>query len=435
MRKTVVIIGFGFCGRLAFYHLSKQKNISLIIFDKHGENFIGPAFSNFSSSYILNVPASKMSAFSNNPTDFHDFLSHNYSNLNISPDDFAPRYLYGEYLKQITQQAFENAQKNNLEVKFVAQEVLKINHITDGFEILDASQNIYKASQVLMATSFKQSDLRCDFDSKQLLKKLWSSEAKSFHQDISVAKHIGIIGSGLTAVDVIIGLKAKNFTGKITVISRRGNFPKKHFPSKQITLPSVIEVSDAKKGILFICLRIREFLSKNPQFDLRHVVDSLRPITRELWQNFDDKNKRMFWRLMPYWNIFRHRAPISSILAIEDMIKKGQIEVRKKGLKSIEQSDDKILVKLDSETLEFDYFVNCLGFEFTAKQYPLMHQMMEDKLLEKDFVLAKSNHTSLYLLGGLNIARDFEITSVPDLRVDVEEVVSGLVSGLKSQLQ
>ena len=43
-----------------------------------------------------------------------------------------------------------------------------------------------------------------------------------------------------------------------------------------------------------MCLKIRNFLRQNPQFDLRHVIDSVRYSTVELWQNFDEKNKKLF---------------------------------------------------------------------------------------------------------------------------------------------
>jgi hypothetical protein len=35
-------------------------------------------------------------------------------------------------------------------------------------------------------------------------------------------------------------------------------------------------------------------------------------------------------------------------------------------------------------------------------------------------LLTQSNHPKIHLLGGLNIGRDFECTSVPDLRTSVE---------------
>lgn len=413
--KTVAIVGFGFCGRLAFFHLVKKsdKNTKILIFDKSGKDGLGAAFSSFSPHYILNVPVNKMSAFSDDPKNFYKFLEKKYPQIlnEIGESGFAPRQIYGEYLREITDEAFAIAKKSGVEFEFINEEVVKIEN---EFLITTKNDNSFKANEILLATSFKQNDLPFNFDSKNIVKKLWNEEARQFHQKKFTDEKICLIGSGLTAVDVIVGLKNKNFNGKIFVVSRRGNFPKKHFSVAQKN-PDFISASDAKSGVLVLCLKIRNFLRQNPQFDLRHVVDSIRPITTQLWQNFDEKNKKLFLRLSPYWNIFRHRAPISSIELIEQMIESGQILLQKKNAKNLNEKTD------------FDYLVNCLGFEFRAEKYPLFLQMIENNLLKRDLMLASSNHPKIHLLGGLNIGRDFECTSVPDLRVNVEKTVEKLL--------
>lgn len=400
--KITAIIGFGFCGRLAFFHLAKKtKNEKILIFDKNGRNALGPAFTSFSPHYILNVPTIKMSAFSEAPRNFCQFLEKNYPQVwqEIGENGFAPRWLYGKYLEQLTEEAFLAAEKNNIEVEFVSAEV---SEIQPGFVINQS----FKADEILLATSFIQSDLPFDFAAPQKITKLWDKNSQQFHQKNFTAERICLIGSGLTAVDVIIGLKKKNFAGKILVISRRGNFPKKHF-TKILPIPNFISAADAQKGLLFLCQKIRNFLRTNPQYDLRHAVDSLRHITQDLWHNFDTKNKKLFLRLAPYWNIFRHRAPASSIAVIEEMIKNGQIEIQKKALRKSDESACKLVV-------------NCLGFEFKTEKYSLLQQMLAINLLKKDVILVQSNHPKIKLLGGLNIGRDFECTSVPDLRLSVE---------------
>ena len=54
--------------------------------------------------------------------------------------------------------------------------------------------------------------------------------------------------------------------------------------------------------------------------------------------------------------------------------------------------------------------VNCLGFEFNAKKYQLLQQMIDSKLLKKDLIMVKSNDKKIHLLGGLNIGKDLEIS-------------------------
>jgi len=422
--KKIAIIGFGFCGRLALFHLAQKLNPKdkVIIFSKEGIDAVGTAFSRFSPHYILNVPTIKMSAFSDKPKDFCEFLQKNYPQVfsEIGEDGFAPRQIYGEYVAKITEEAFENAKKNGVEVEFVNEEAVEVS---DNFLIKTKSGNSFEAAEILLATSFTQSNLPIVFEAKNVVKKLWNKDSLEFHQQNFTNETICLIGSGLTTVDVIVGLKNKNFNGKVFVISRRGNFPKKHFATHQQN-PNFITLDDANSGMVALTLKIRKFLRQNTQFDLRHVIDSIRPITVSLWQNFDEKNKKKFLRLLPYWNIFRHRAPISSVELIDSLIAEGKIETKKGGVKNLREENGKIFVQTRDGELTCDYFVNCLGFEFNAKKYTLLEQMIEGGFLKKDIMLAQSNNPRIYLLGGLNIGRDFECTAVPDLRVSVEKYFS-----------
>ena len=424
--KQIAIVGFGFCGRLALHHLVKKsdRNTRIVIFDSKGENSLGPAFSSFSPYYILNVPTRKMSAFSDAPQNFYEFLERKYPLVckEVGKDGFAPRRIYGEYIEEFTKAALVEAEKKSIEVEFVFEEVASITKQEEVFSIKTKSSHI-QAHEIFVATSFNQSDLPFNLTSQNVVKKLWDADSHKFHEKFFTDEKICLIGSGLTAVDVIVGLKNKNFRGKISVTSRRGNLPKKHFVQKT-RIPDVIFNEDAKKGVLFLCLKIRKFLRDNPQFDLRQVVDSIRSNTTDLWHNFDEKNKKLFLRLMCYWNIFRHRAPISSIEIIEEMIKSGQVEIVKKGVKNVAEKNGKVLVETKEKEIECDYLVNCLGFEFRAEKYPLLDQMVKAGLLEKDLLLVRSKSKKIHLLGGLNIGKDFECTSVPDLRLGVEKELS-----------
>jgi len=423
--KVVAIVGFGFCGRLAFAHLAKNsKNSKIIIFEKNGQNSFGPAFSSFSPYYILNVPVEKMSAFSNQPQGFCEFLQKKYPEIfkEIGANGFAPRRIYGEYLEVITKEAFAEAQKNNIEVEFVKDEVIEILPCK---RITTKSNNSFQVNEILIATSFKQSNLPFDLNSPNLVKQIWDFP-KIFHEKNFTNETICLIGSGLTAVDVVVGLFKKNFTGKVFIISRRGNLPKKHF-EKINPLPNLISVSDAKNGVVFLTRKIRNFLRQNPQYDLRYIIDSIRHDTKELWQNFDSKNKKLFLRLLSYWNIFRHRAPAASIKIMEEMIENKQLELKKKGVKKIYEKNGKIFVQIHDEEIKCDYLINCLGFEFKPEKYPLLKQMIESGLLKKDLLMVESLDQKIHLLGGLNIGRDFECTAVPDLRICVEKVVEKII--------
>jgi len=425
--KTIAIIGFGFCGKTLFINLIKNytPKTKILIFSKSPYKLSSAAFSELSPSYILNVAAKKMSAFLDKENDFCDFLKNFYPEIwtTVGEDGFAPRYIYGHYLEHILNNALREAQEKTIDFEFINQEV---SGIFEGQKLIISLEdgNNFEVDEIALASSFKQSQLPLEFSSKNFIKDLWSETSINFHQNPPLNKTIGLIGSGLSAVDVIIGLKKNNFNGKIIAISRHGNLPKKSFAPADIDL---IKVEDAKNGVLFLCLKIRKFLKANPQFDLRQVVASIRNITQDLWHNFDEKNKKLFLRrLMSYWNIFRHSAPATSVEMVENAILDGQVVIKKGSIKNIVAKDEKIIITTKNEEIALDLLVNCLGFEFKAKKYPLLSQMISRNLLKEDCLMVRSNHPQIHLLGGLNIGRDFECSAVPELRLSVVEVVNKL---------
>jgi uncharacterized NAD(P)/FAD-binding protein YdhS len=426
--KTIAIIGFGFCGKTLFINLIKnyQPKTKILIFSKSHYSLSSAAFSELSPSYILNVPAKKMSAFLDRENDFCDFLEKYHSTLwtEIGENGFAPRYIYGQYIDYILEAALVEAKEKAVDFEFINQEVVRV--FEEGELALELENgDCYEVDDIVLATSFKQAQMPFEFNSKNFVKDLWSETSINFHQNPPLNKTIGLIGSGLSAVDVILSFKKNKFIGNIIAISRHGNLPKKSFLSAKVDL---IKVADAKNGVLFLCLKIRKFLRENPQFDLRQVIGSIRNITQELWHNFDEKNKQLFLRrLISYWNIFRHCAPIDSVEMVENMIIDGQLVVKKGSIENIENVGEKISITTKNEEILVDQLVNCLGFEFRADKYRLLSQMMSEQLLKKDCIMAKSNHPKIHLLGGLNIGRDFECTAVPELRLSVSDVVGKLL--------
>ena len=438
--KKVAIIGFGFCGIMVFGNILKKistqkshNKIKFIIFEKDGEESLGAGFSNFNDNYILNVPAKRMSPFEESPNDFLDFLKENYPEIynKNGPDGFVPRNVYGHFLKKLRDDFFQLANDLKIDCELIQKAVIDID---EGFKI-HTENAIFDADEVVLSSSFVQSKLNYCLNDEKLISPLWSKNSINFHQknNFKVDDKICIIGTGLSAVDVLVGLNAKNFSGKIYAISRRGNFPKAHFLPQNIIPNQVpinfIDDSDTKTGIRNISLKFRKFLRDNKNTDLRHLIDSIRSKTKSLWHNLDEKNKRIFLKkILPYWNIFRHRVPNSSLEIINKMIENNRLEIVKSSVKSIEKSDGKFIIKTNEKTLNCDYVVNCLGFDFNIKNYPLIQSMVKKNLLKQDLILVQSNNAKVHLVGGLNIGRDFEITAVPDIRNDANSVAQKIIN-------
>jgi uncharacterized NAD(P)/FAD-binding protein YdhS len=442
--KTIAIIGFGFSGTVFFLNLINSidaNQFNILIFEKKNLNSsnlnLGPAFSAFSKHYILNVAAKNMSICSNNQNgdydSFVDFLIKKHPKIynNITENGFAPREIYGQYLLHIRNQAFKKADSKQISYKIISREVEVIKSYNSQLLIKFLDKN-FIIDKLVLATSLKQAKLPFYLKSKNFISSLWSNNYFNFHnsdlpktlQDPSAV--ITLIGSGLSGVDVIAGLIKKNFLGKIIVISRRGNFPKKHFIQAQKVIEPLLTTEDAKAGFLKSALKIRNFLKANPAYDLRNVIDSIRPIIKDLWINFDQKNKKIFLKFIPYWNIFRHRAPDFSIELIESLIKNERILIKKGRVENIKEINDKIFFKIKNEEFQTNYLVNCLGFDLNPRNYFLLNNLIQENLLKEDLVMIKPSNDNIYLLGGLNIGQYFESTAVPELRKQAEELAQNI---------
>jgi uncharacterized NAD(P)/FAD-binding protein YdhS len=437
--KTIAIIGFGFSGTVFFLNLIKRnlpKNLNIIIFEKEDLNSsnvnLGPAFSPFSDHYILNVSANNMSADLDDKNDFVNFLKKAYPKIikNSQNDyaNFAPRKIYGEYLNQVRNQALRLADLKQINHKILNQEVTTIKN-KDQKLIITTKKEDFEADKIILATSLKQAELPWLLPGKNFIKNLWSNKYFDFHnQDLPKSLKnknsvITLIGSALSAIDVVIGLAERKFKGKIIIISRRGNFPKTHLERPAPAIDQLLSINDAKMGILPMSLKIRKFLKANPNFNLTEIIALTKPIIKELWHNLDQKNRKIFLKLLPYWNIFHHTIPSSSIAIINQLISDGRIEIKKGAINKVEMLNKKIAVHSKNDFFKTDFLVNCLGFEMRAKKYPLLYSMIKNNLLKPDLIMIRSNNRNIYLLGGLNIAQDFESTSVPSIKSQIEHLV------------
>jgi uncharacterized NAD(P)/FAD-binding protein YdhS len=100
--KRIGVIGGGASGVLAALHCWEHLGSSaeILIFEPRDELGRGRAYSTIDNEYLLNVPVSKMSAFTHLPNDFTDWLKEKYPEIQQSKHwPFVPRIYYGEYLQ------------------------------------------------------------------------------------------------------------------------------------------------------------------------------------------------------------------------------------------------------------------------------------------------------------------------------------------------
>jgi uncharacterized NAD(P)/FAD-binding protein YdhS len=157
-----------------------------------------------------------------------------------------------------------------------------------------------------------------------------------------------LIGTGLTAVDVILSLEEAGFRGPIHAVSRRGLLPQPHRmgstdPAARAALPptgpaapaAVPAITETGRGAtpaaardLVAAVRAEVRLAAALGHDWRTVVDGLRPRTQALWAALPEAERaRLHRHALRYWEVHRHRMAPEVAERIDGLRRSGRLQI------------------------------------------------------------------------------------------------------------
>ena len=456
------IIGSGFCGLMTCHHLIQNgtKTLSIRVFEKENEPGKGIAYSPQSEKVLLNVVASKMSAFPDIPLDFVHWLSkhptYNNDSEELIASSFMPRARYGEYLASIWKKTTELALTKNIELSFIKEEVIDLE-ITNNEISLISSQQTFNFDKIILATGnqlprnpiIKNQEW---LNSTRYFQNPWKYKLKSGDSN----KPIFILGNGLTMVDTVIQLREQGLDNQIISLSPHGfNI----LPHRNFTISSLdwsINFDD-KPTLLSLISEINKQLKllKKHGISAEPLVDFLRPHAQQIWQNFTLSEKKIFLsKFRHLWGVARHRLPFVTY----DIIQKERIQ------NSLQIISGK-LVKVDSltDSLEITFFdklqnkerkvvaaylLNCTGPEsdFSKSDSKLLKNCLSKGIITQDelqlgirtsvesFQTINSRNKSnscLYTLGSTLRGELWESTAINELRSQAKLLAEIVLSDVK----
>ena len=106
MRNTLVIVGAGFSGTVLAANLLRRPPATptdIVLVERGSAIGRGVAYASHEFPYLLNVPAARLSADSDDPLQFLRFARGRLAAAD--GEDFLPRALYGDYLQDLLLQA------------------------------------------------------------------------------------------------------------------------------------------------------------------------------------------------------------------------------------------------------------------------------------------------------------------------------------------
>ncbi|HMT28825.1 MAG TPA: FAD/NAD(P)-binding protein [Bacteroidia bacterium] len=462
---TIAIIGGGFSGTMTAIHLMRQSDVSLhIILINHRYPLAkGIAYSSYSNKHLLNVAAKNMSAFPDKSDDFLKWLKNhdNYGALdqNELPGTFLPRNIYGKYLKD----TFENAirkKSENVTIEFIHDEAIDLEIKDSRVQVYFSVSPTVIADKVVLAMGNpdpRHPDFNNDkfLNSNRYFPNPWLNTAVS-HPDIE--ENILIVGNGLTMVDVVLGLREKNFQGKIYSLSPHGFriLPHRKFEPYTGLLEEIHPPYKLKDLVSIFKSHVNKQRKKGESGEA--VVDALRPLTQKIWQDLNEKEKERFmYYLRHMWGVARHRLPMDVHKYIQQMILDDKLEIVAGKILSVDEHESSAQVSIqrknNQDVLKIDVsrIINCTGPEsnITKIKNPLIRNMLESKIvspgdLQMGFK-AKADGTiihpdgsesqSLFTIGSWLKGVLWESTAVPELRTQAKNLAEKLIGDSNKQIK
>ncbi|MCW3082646.1 MAG: putative hydroxyacylglutathione hydrolase [Bacteroidetes bacterium] len=448
-REKVVIIGGGLSGVLAAMRLAEMEHgPEITLLEKDPEKLgRGVAYQQEFTHQPLNVVAANMSLFPGKPDDFVKWLEENafrYNHLikNINATSFVPRKIFGDYLVERLKEVHDR-----LEGRFLIRidEAISILGTGKNKTVVLSSGVTLQASKVILALgNFPPADILEEHKDVKNDPRYFSNPwTDKVYHNIKGDEHILLMGTGLTAVDVVLGLHVRNFTGKILMLSRSGRLPLPHYISSQKytwDAPYLLPPGELFKAITG-CIK------NNPDVPWPLILDSIRPYTQKIWSFWSTEQKAVFLkRFRPFWEIARHRIPNDTAEVLDKLMKAGTLKISKGKLISTVKNEngfETVFVNPEGEkTISFQKIINCTGPESNYRKikFPIIRDLIErgkvvpDALglgiscTEEGAIINKDQQIEegMWCVGPMRKAALWETTALKEIRDQVEGLVNSM---------
>jgi uncharacterized NAD(P)/FAD-binding protein YdhS len=375
----IAIIGGGFSGTLLSTNLVRNAvaPMEVILINESDVLNTGIAYDPYSEKFLLNVIASRMSAFPAEPDHFLNWVMlrdhFKGKERELIGNSYLPRKLYGEYLKGIWTETLKQAKENQVSIRVINSVVTDISHTNDSLNLILKDGTRVHAEYGIIASGNHlpgNPQIKSSFfkDSLNYFQNPWDRHSVSgLHSN----KPVLIIGNGLTMVDTVMGLLEQGFTGQIISISPNGFniLPHRHNGLAYTKLLEEISSSTSLYQLVKLFNKhkklVREYgLSAEP------IIDSLRPLTQKIWINLTIREKRVFMaRLRHLWGVARHRIPLNIHDKLQQLRIEGQLHIYSGRLSDIVEDQGVITAtffdkKQQKEVqIQVSRVINCTGPE------------------------------------------------------------------------
>lgn len=456
-RPVVAIVGGGFSGAAAAFHLLSSAHCALEIVVVEPATTLGRglAYSTSCDSHCLNVPAGRLGLDPAHEAGFIDWLQAR-GERHVAAS-FVPRRLLGDYVGSELSRAIERAPLGSL-LRHVRGRVESLVRDGDGFELRLSDGSRRHADLAILATGHLPPappghPAAIDWTQAGLVPDPRRPEALA---NLAPAQDVLLVGSGLTAVDVVLQLADAGHVGRVHLLSRRGLLPQPHRVNEirpaTIASPALDEAATLRQMLAAVRTWIAQHTAAGG--DWRDAMASLRASTPALWQRLDVRDRRRFLRhLQPFWDSHRHRLAAALHQRVQALRGDGRLTVRAGRLAGVEHLPDGRLRAAwhprgggPAQYTDASRIVNCTGpaADVAQARAPLLASLRDAGLLRPDplgqgllvddalQVLDAAGHAvaGLFHVGPMLKAQRWEAVAIPELRLHARDVARRILESL-----
>jgi uncharacterized NAD(P)/FAD-binding protein YdhS len=460
---AITIIGGGFAGTALALHLTRQPGplpLEVTLVEPRPQPGPGLAYSAPSPELLLNVRPANLSAYADEPTHFAQWLARQPEAVGGGPE-FAPRAAYGRYLTGELAAALAAPAANGVRLRHYPAEALAAPLLPDSRRAVQLADGRTLASHatVLALGNFPPPPPTGP-DHRYLAHPGYHADpwAPGTLARIGPDEPVVLIGAGLTAVDMLLALRAQGHRARVQVVARRGHWPAAHGPAGGPSYPNFYPELAAAPTVAATLRRVQQHMAQAATQGIgwRAVIDALRPDLGHIWAGWPLAEQAQFLRhLAGRWSQARHRIAPSGAALLAELAASGQLQTLPGRAVAIIPERDLLRVGVaqpgqPQQWLAVPHVICCAGplMDYSRIAAPLVQQLRADGCLTPDTLrlgistdatgalLGPDGQPSaggLFTLGASRRPAYFESTAVPELRQQAAALAEVLAQRYRCQ--
>jgi uncharacterized NAD(P)/FAD-binding protein YdhS len=224
----IAIVGLGTAGACVLDSLGQalghRSDVTLTLYDPAAEPWVGRVFQPDSDCILANAPVSAMSIrYGDNAHVARWLIRHGELEPDHSGETFLPRAVYGRYIADHSTRLVGELRRRGWRVEFVRSRAASLERTRSGYTVGTSERRDEHDYVILCAGGSVLGDpFGLDAHEGYVADPYPTRERLC---DIPAGAAVGIVGSGLTAVDVAVALHARGHAGPVRMYSRSGVLP------------------------------------------------------------------------------------------------------------------------------------------------------------------------------------------------------------------